>query len=55
MEWVIIDDDNSQPVIHDFSIQNEEKVKPGENITSKMSKILNEKVENFVIIIIHSS
>ena len=52
MESAIIDEDNSQPFTNDFSIQNEEKVKHGENLTSKMSKILSEKVEKSICEII---
>ena len=54
MDFVIVDrlEDNSLIFSESFSIQKEEKVKHGENLAVKMSKILNEKAEKSVCEII---
>ena len=54
MDFVIVDklEDNTLTFSDSFSIQNEEKVKHGENLTAKMSKKLNETAEKSVCEII---
>ena len=43
---------NNSPFIDDFSVKNEEKVKPGENLTAKNAMLLGQQAEKSVCEII---